>query len=436
MKAQQTIEKEVTLEGYGLFGGQPVKMTFKPAPANHGIVFVRTDLGGAEIPALVSQVVKRPRRTALKAGDATIEVTEHCLSAMAAAGVDNLRIEVDAVELPAMDGSALPFYEALQEAGVVELDAPRKMLKVYEPIVVRQGDATIAALPAGEGETHFTYQLDYTNVPVIGSQISTFELHGEDYGSLIAPARTFVLEHEAQAMRSQGIGSHLSEDEVLVIGNDGPLGTNEFRFEDEPVRHKMLDLIGDLFLTGAQVEGRIVAHKSGHALNQLMAKRLLEQYRSNQYRQIALKNTAMDIRQINRMLPHRYPMLLVDRILEIDSDRRVIGVKNVTINEPFFQGHFPGTPMMPGVLIVEALAQLSGVLVGQSLEHAGKLAVLLSLDRVKIRRPVTPGDQLILEAEAVKIRARVAHMRCRAYVDEDLAAEAELKFMLVDDDQD
>ncbi|QDU32176.1 UDP-3-O-[3-hydroxymyristoyl] N-acetylglucosamine deacetylase [Poriferisphaera corsica] len=436
MKAQQTIAKEITLDGNGLFGGQPVSMTMKPAPANHGVVFVRTDLGGAEIAALVSNVVKRPRRTALRSGEASVEVTEHCLSAVAAAGVDNLRIEIDAIELPAMDGSSLPFYEAIMEAGVVGQDVGRRMLKVYEPIVVRQGEATIAALPADEGESHLTYQLDYANVPIIGAQVSTFEMHGENYGELIAPARTFVLEHEAQLMRSQGIGSHLSEDEVLVIGNEGPLGTNEFRFTDEPVRHKMLDLIGDLFLTGAQIEGRIVAHKSGHALNQLMAKRLLEQYRANEHRQIALKNTAMDIRQINRMLPHRYPMLMVDRILEMDSDRRVVGVKNVTINEPFFQGHFPGTPMMPGVLIVEALAQLSGVLVGQSLEHAGKLAVLLSLDRVKIRRPVTPGDQLILEAEAVKIRARVAHMRCRAYVSEDLAAEAELKFMLVDDDQD
>ena len=435
MNAQQTIANQVALEGHGLFGGAPVTLTFKPAPVNHGVVFVRTDLRGAEIPAVIGNVVKRSRRTALKAGRAVVEVTEHCLSAVSAAGIDNIRIEVSAVELPGLDGSAKGYAEALKSAGVVQQDAPRMMLKIYEPIVVRQGDATVAAVPAEDGETHYTYQLDYTSVPAIGNQIKTFDLQSEDYLAEIAPARTFLLEHEAHAMRAQGIGVHLSEDDVLVIGNNGPIGNNEFRYSDEPVRHKMLDLIGDLSLVGAHIEGRIIAHKSGHALNQLLAKRLLEQLRANRFRQIALKNTEFDSRQLNRILPHRYPMLLVDRVLEINADQRIVGVKNVTVNEPFFQGHFPGTPMMPGVLIVEALAQVSGVLVNQSLEHAGKLAVLLSLDRVKIRRPVTPGDQLILEAEAVKIRARVAHMRCRAYVGEDLAAEAELKFMLVDDDQ-
>ncbi|WP_432798650.1 UDP-3-O-acyl-N-acetylglucosamine deacetylase [Poriferisphaera sp. WC338] len=435
VNVQQTIAKNISFNGIGLFGGTPVSVTFKPAPENHGVVFVRTDLGGTQIPALVSNVIKRPRRTALKAGSATIETCEHCLSAVAASNIDNLIIEINATELPAMDGSALPFLERLHDAGIVQQEASRKVLKVHEPIVVRQDDAMVAAVPAENGESTYTYQVDYSNVPAIGSQVSTFNLGDDSYEKEIAPARTFILKHEAEAMRAQGIGSHLSEDEVLVIDDNGPIGNNNFRFPNEPVRHKMLDLIGDLFLVGTRIEGRIVAHKSGHALNQLMAKRLIEQYRADEFLQLSRKAVAFDARQINRILPHRYPMLLVDRVLEIDGDRRVIGIKNVTANEPFFQGHFPGTPMMPGVLIVEALAQLSGVLIGQSLEHAGKLAVLLSLDRVKIRKPVTPGDQLLLEAEAVKIRARVAHMRCRAYVAEELAAEAEVKFMLVDDDQ-
>ena len=222
----------------------------------------------------------------------------------------------------------------------------------------------------------------------------------------------------------------------VSCGNDGkPLGNNSFRFHDEPVRHKMLDLIGDPYLLGAPIQGRIVAYKSGPALNQLLVKKLIKQHRKQNLNYLARKSEVIDIRALFRMMPHRYPMLLVDRVIEMDGDRRAVGIKNVTINEPFFQGHYPNTPIMPGVLVVEAMAQMSGVLIGQSLDQVGKLPVLLSLDRVKLRKPVTPGDQLFLEAEAVKVRSRIAHMRCRAYVGEELAAEAEVKFMMVDDNQ-
>ncbi len=433
---QHTLRKPASLEGRGLFSGAPVNITFCPAPAGHGIVFRRVDLDGADVPALIQNVVKRPRRTALKAGHASVETCEHCMSALAGLRIDNVLIEIDGPEVPIFDGSSSPFLEALSEAGVDELDAPRPRLKVTQPITVRMGDALIAAVPSDEPETQLMYELDYSAVNrCIGRQVRHFDFSNGDYAHEIAPSRTFSLRQEAEAARQAGLFRHLTPDEVLVIDDDGPMGNNELRFDDEPVRHKMLDLIGDLYLLGAPIQGRIIAHKSGHPLNHMMVRRLIEQHAGHNRQADARNRTHFDIRQINRILPHRYPMLLVDRVIEVQGDQRAVGIKNVSMNEPYFQGHYPGTPIMPGVLVVEAMAQLSGVLIGQKLEHTGKLAVLLSLDRVKLRRPVAPGDQLVLEAESVRVRSRIAHMRCRAYVAEELAAEAEVKFMLVDDDQ-
>jgi len=435
MQPQQTIANSTQLSGPGLFNGQVTNLTFKPAPANHGVVFVRTDLGGTPVPALVSRVVKRPRRSAIKQGEASVDTVEHVLSAVAAHRIDNLIVEIDGPEVPIMDGSAEPFYAKLAEAGKVDNDAPRKTLVVTDPVIVRQGDAVVAATPSDEPEMQLLYELDYGDGP-IGRQLVSFDFNRDDYANDIAASRTFSTQAEAEQAHAAGMFTHLTPDDALVIGPDGkPLGNNSFRFNDEPVRHKMLDLIGDLYLLGAPIQGRIVAYKSGHALNQLLVKKLIKQHRKQTLTHLAHKSEVIDIRALFRMMPHRYPMLLVDRVIEMDGDRRAVGVKNVTINEPFFQGHYPNTPIMPGVLVVEAMAQLSGVLIGQSLDQVGKLPVLLSLDRVKLRKPVTPGDQLFLEAEAVKVRSRIAHMRCRAYVGEELAAEAEVKFMMVDDNQ-
>lgn len=436
MEAQQTIAETASLEGKGLFHGKHAKLTFRPAPENHGIVFRRTDLGGATVPALVDHVVKRSRRSALKLGEATVETCEHVLSAVAGWKIDNLIIELDAAEVPGVDGSALPFYETLREAGTQEQAAPRRYLVVEEPVTIVQDEAELVALPSHDPGLDLTYQLDYgQQSPVIGRQLQQFRTHGDDYLKELAPSRTFSLEAEARAAREAGLFGHLSPENALVIGEHGPIGGNAFRFPDEPVRHKLLDLLGDLLLVGSPVRGRIIARRSGHPLNHELARALVTQGRRQNRNELARTANVADVRRLLRMMPHRYPMLLVDRVLEIDGDRRALGVKNVTINEPFFQGHYPGTPIMPGVLIVEAMAQLSGVLIGQSLEQVGKLPIMLSLDRVKLRRTVTPGDQLILEAETVRIRSRIAHMRCRAYVAEEIAAEAEVKFMLVDDDQ-
>ncbi len=436
MEQQHTIANPQSLRGRGLFHGSEVELTFHPAPENHGIAFRRKDLKGQLIPATVDHVVKRTRRTTLKLGEAVADTCEHCLSAVAAQKIDNLIIELTGPEVPAMDGSSQAFLEALDKAGQEALDAPRRRLKVTTPVVIRQDDAMIAAMPCPETDMQVVYELDYTaSSKVIGRQLRTFDLRNGDYAHEIAPSRTFSLEAEAEAARRAGLFPHLTVDEALVIGEDGPLGKNRLRFEDEPVRHKVLDLIGDLYLLGAPIQGRIIAYKSGHPMNHRLVRELVKQYRAQHLKDLAHHHSVLDVRKLFRMMPHRYPMLLVDRVVEIQGDQRAVGVKNVTINEPFFQGHYPNTPMMPGVLVVEAMAQLSGVLIGQSLEQVGKLPILLSLDKVKLRKPVTPGDQLMLIAEAIKIRSRIAHMHCRAYVAEELAAEAQVKFMLVDDDQ-
>lgn len=416
--------------------GQPARVTFHPAPANHGVVLQCASHPEIRIPALVRYVVKRPRRTTLKLGEATVDTCEHVLSALAGLAIDNVLVEVEGPEMPMLDGSSKGYADALLEAGLTPCDQPRRTLVIRQPLSVQYQGASISVLPSQQPGMQIVYDLHYENHP-IGHQLKFFNLHEPDlYVQHVAPARTYVMESEAAALQKQGLGKHLTADDILVIGADGgPLGRNRLRFPDELVRHKIVDLVGDFYLLGAPIQGRVIAARSGHALNHAMVRRLILQHHHQLSQDLALHHCAIDIRTLSRMMPHRYPMLLVDRVLEVDGHRRAVGIKNVTINEPFFTGHFPGTPVMPGVLIVEAMAQLSSVLVAQTVEHTGRLGMLLSLDRVKLRRPVVPGDQLILEAESVRIRSRIAHMRCRAYVGEELAAEAEVKFMLVDPDQ-
>lgn len=430
---QKTIAGEASVSGRGLFTSAEATLTFKPAPVGHGIVFVRTDLSRpVRIPALVQHVTKRSRRTAIKSGADAVETIEHCMSAVAGLGLDNLEIEVTGPEVPGMDGSCLPFIEALNKAGIVDQPAERQFLTISTPIEVRDGSATIIASPPTADEFEIFYDLDYGNIQPVGRQLFAYSL-AADFPKEIAPARTFVTKAEAEMLQSRGLGLHLQAGDVLVLDTNGPIGT-EYRFPNECVRHKVLDLIGDMYLLGCPIKGKIVAHKSGHSLNHAMVRKLTQMLNAQKRSKLALGEPVMDVRRILRLMPHRYPMLLVDRVIEMDGDRRALGVKNVTMNEPFFQGHYPGTPMMPGVLIVEALAQLSGLLLSRKLEHTGKIPVLLSLDKVKLRRPVVPGDQLILESENIRVKARTGHVRCRAYVGDQIAAEAEIKFMLVDNE--
>lgn len=429
---QHTLSGPVTVEGYGLFSGVRAKATIRPAPVGAGISFRRTDLPGSKpIPARIENILDRPRRTALAKGDASVEMVEHCLSAFIGMGVDNAIVEVDAPELPAGDGSAKPFTDAFVQAGIVAQDGDRQYLTVREPITIRDGDAMITALPPNPGEaTEYVYVLDFGGTSPITRQTYAFTPGRDSYEERIAPARTFSTRADAEAMWQSGMFKHLSPREMLVIGESGPI-ENAYRFPDEPVRHKLLDLVGDLALVGKRINGRIVALRSGHTLNQRLASRLLEAEKQIEH----AAAPAMDIRSILRHLPHRYPMILVDRVLEIEGDRRAVGVKNVSINEPFFQGHYPAAPIMPGVLIVEAMCQLAGLMLSQKLERTGKIAMLLSLDGVKLRRAVTPGDQLIIETESVRASSKFGDVVCRAYVAGELAAEARVKFLMVDAEQ-
>ncbi len=482
-----TLRRPVSIEGPGLFSGRSVRLTLNPATVGTGIRFSGPPIPGRARPhvlAHVRHVERQPRHTVLRAEGIQIETVEHLLAALAGLGVTDAEIEIDLsaadpaeapatngdtavvsvpikrLEMPMGDGSALTFVIAIDEAGLEHTGAAVRPLVIREPVFVQadDGKSSLAALPGPSDALDVLYTFD--GPAPVGRQVCSFRLeHGAcadapgGFRNALASARTFIFEAEAEALMQRGWGGHLNYTDLLVIGADGPLGGNAFRFPDEPVRHKVLDLIGDLSLVGRPVCGRIIAERSGHDLNHKLARALLDADEEIDTRALAVvpdpmmagfrhllarsaSEAALDIRKIQRILPHRFPMLLIDRVLEIDGDRRAVGVKNITMGDVFFLGHYPAKPIFPGVLIVEAMGQLGGILLSRKLEHTGKIAVLLSMDGVKMRQPVTPGDQLVLVAEAVRVRSRTGHVRCEAYVADKLAAEADIKFMLVDADSD
>ena len=420
---QKTIRAPVDRTGVGVNTGNRVAVRVRPADADAGIAFVRTDLPGAPaIPVEPASVANEPRRTVLRRDGAEVQMTEHLLAAVAGLGLDNLVVEVDGPELPVGDGSARHFVEMLQEAGTVEQDRPRRTLTLRKPISVADGSATVVALPAAEGLT-LAYTLDYDDAS-IPTQHVELALTPDSFIADLAPARTFVFEREAQALLDAGFGRAASYHNTLVVRPDGSVVDNQLRFPDEFARHKALDLLGDLTLAGTGLVARIVAVKSGHLQNVRLAELLFNHA-------VPSDAVSLDVRDILSVVPHRYPFLLVDRVVRIVPGRRAVAVKNVTINEPFFAGHFPGTPVMPGVLIVEAMAQAAGLLFYHQCADAGTLAHLAAIDRARFRKPVVPGDQLRIEVETLRQRGRTHRVAARTLVDGQLAAEATITFFVV-----
>ncbi len=424
--------------GVGLHSGEETRVRVLPADAGVGVTFVRKDLSEEpEVRASAANLKPRERRSCLKNGAAEVYTCEHLLAALWALSVDNALVEIDGEELPGMDGSAREFTERLREVGVTELKATRPRYAVAEPIYVREGDASLVALP-GEGALSVDYHLDYPqNASGNGSGLRTRQtvsvrLSADSFASDIAMARTFVFEHEVEALRAAGLGKGANYQNTLVVSADGRIKENVLRCDDELARHKVLDLIGDLATVGVDLDAHVIATRSGHSLNSKLAHRLVEVIEEEENRGEVVRESGLDIRDILNLLPHRYPFLLVDRVIELDGYQRAVAIKNVTINEPFFQGHWPGQPIMPGVLQLEAMAQLSGVLLLRKLANTGKLAVLWSIDKVKLRGAVVPGDQLRIEVETLRLKPSVGHVQARCKVAGKLVAEAQLKFTLVD----
>lgn len=422
-RPQRTVQRDGSLRGRALHSGAEVEVRVRPAPPDTGVVFVRTDLPGApRVPADVAHVVPTDHRTLLRGdGGATVETVEHLLACCTGLRLDNLVVELSGPELPGMDGSAKPFADLLDGLGAVDQASPRRTLRLDAPTDLSFDDGAkwTSAAPRAGG-----LRVSYTYAAPAHVQTASFVLHPVTFRDAIAPARTFVHEAHVEAARAAGQGRGATEDNTVVLLPDG--GTRRpLRFPDECARHKLLDLLGDLFLLGADVEADLRAHRTGHRQNAALVERL---------RAVGVpvdaRPAALDHLQIRRILPHRYPMLLVDRVLEIEGFQRAVGLKNVTLNEPWFVGHYPEQPIMPGVLLVEAMAQLGGLLLLRKLELTGRLPVLLSIDRVKFRRAVLPGDQVRLEAETVRLASGRGRVQGRALVQGQLAAEARLNFAL------
>ena len=366
-RPQRTIAEPVRVRGVSFLGGKDVQLRFHPAEADSGVVFVRSDLPDRPaVPARVEHVIPRQRRTTIQRGPAIVEMVEHVMAALAGLRLDNCLVEIDGPETPGCDGSSRDFTDALVEAGALEQASTRDVLVIDRPITVREGDSILTAHPGDPDRLVLSYNLDYGTRTPIGRQSLFVDVTPESFRTELSASRTFLLEAEATMLRQAGIGSRTTERDLLIFGPDGVIG-NELRFRDECVRHKILDLLGDLSLMGVDLAGHVGAHRSGHQLNAELARKLLRVFGrgtgSAPGPAPSLEATTLEIDSILRALPHRYPFLLIDRVLAIEPGRRLVALKNVTYNEPFFQGHWPGRPIMPGVLMVEAMAQAAGVLI-------------------------------------------------------------------------
>ena len=423
--SQRTVARKATLEGVGLHSGQAASLTFQPAEPDTGIRFRRVDgSGGEEIPALLEHVSGTDLGTSLGSGESRVLTVEHVLAALTALSIDNVRIEVDGPEVPILDGSFQGWMEALDDAGTAEQDAAAKVIALANPVSVT-GDEGQSCVATPGPCLRVSATIDFAH-RAIGRQFGTFAVDERGFREELAPARTFGFKDDAEKLRARGLALGASLENTVVLDESGVLNDG-LRFPDEFLRHKVGDVVGDLALLGARLQAHVVAERPSHACNIALAQAILDQQR------LGSREPVLDIERIMAFLPHRYPMLLVDRIVHIEEMRRIVGIKNVTINEPFFRGHFPGHPVMPGVLIVEAMAQVGGLLLMEKVPNADeKVVYFMTMDNVKFRRPVTPGDTLVFELEVLQFRRGVCKMRGRGLVEGRLAAEAELMASIVD----
>ena len=459
---QRTLQKEVSLWGTGLHTGKECMITFKPAPVNYGYRFVRTDIENSpEIPALIENVIDVLRGTTIGLNDVKVHTTEHVLGALYGLQIDNCRIELSGPEPPVMDGSSAPFAKALMEAGFQEQDEPKNYLVIDETIEYHDAEngVDIVALPLDD--FRMTVMVDYKN-PALGSQHSgLFNLETE-FVKDFSPSRTFCFLSEVEALANQGIikggdidnaiviidktlqkeeldalGLKLGIDsEHLVLGENGILNNRELRFKNEPARHKLLDLLGDIALLGMPIRAQVLAARPGHASNVEFVKQLKKYADRNklarQYQHDKKAGVIFDINAILNILPHRYPFLLIDKIVEFKLDEKIVSIKNVTMNEPFFQGHFPGNPIMPGVLILEAMAQTGGIMMLNGNDKIKESVVyFMGIDKARFRKPVLPGDTLVIEATMTNMRRSVCQFDAKAYVRGELVCEASLMATVV-----
>jgi len=429
---QQTLAKSASLKGTSLHTCEEVSVTLKPAPIDHGIKFKRVDLPDEPtVEARIENVRLVERATTLAEGNVKVHTVEHLLSALHGMGVDNAIVEMNGNEMPIADGSARAFVELIKKCGLQEQSAFAKVFEIRDTLHIETKSGSLLILVPDE-----RFRISCTQIGPEGrfTQYYSTEITPEIYEKEIAQARTFVFFEDVKPLLDKGLIRGGSLETAIVIRGDSLMSKEPLRYPDEFVRHKILDVVGDLFLAGCRIRGHVIAVKPGHAANSELTKAISKRYAQMLAMvppQVIPRGSAvMDVTDVQAVLPHRFPFLLVDRILAFEGENKIIGMKSVTINEPYFQGHFPGHPVMPGVLQLEAMAQVASILMSKRTSLSG-IGYFMSADEVKFRKPVHPGDTLIIEGELLRAKATIAKASCRCLVNGEVTSEAILMFAYV-----